>query len=434
MKRKLLILDFGHSWLTFGKRTPFFLDGSFMHEWEFNNAVGMKLYKELLNSNIDVFITSTYKFNDISLLERTNRANREILKYGKENCLLVSLHANAFQDNWNEAGGMSTFSYPNNEEDYKINQLFNTEMAKTMKKYKIRNRGAKQENFHIIREVICPAILIEHAFMTNKREAKLLLKDKFRTDCAKTLCNTVLKYFNLSGEVSYEKYVNSFGFRVDYLWGNISDFGVKVLKNGYGQNNKTIEEENCTNGTFFSYQEDGKYFSTSILYHDGIIYQDVANHYREQGKSQSCLIIYKNGNVEMKKIKTLHYVDLENIKTIFGGLGLLDTTNKDFVYNPKAEGFCKCFVNRKWKNYADVLRNTSKTVIGWRKDEPDKIYLMTFAKATHYRLLKTLKAKSFPFDIAISVDGGGSTFMNNDDSIVYCGDGRKIHNIIGFNL
>ena len=38
------------------------------------------------------------------------------------------------------------------------------------------------------------------------------------------------------------------------------------------------------------------------------------------------------------------------------------------------------------------------------------------------------------YDICLMVDGGGSTFLNNKTDMLVYGDGRIIHNIIGFNL
>jgi hypothetical protein len=140
----------------------------------------------------------------------------------------------------------------------------------------------------------------------------------------------------------------------------------------------------------------------------------------------------------MKKIKFAEELDYKNIKAAIGGVGLKDDTNPDFRYDPSSEGFKKGYSLQtgEYVDYTDVLRKTNKTVIGYNKSE-DKIYMMVRNNIAHksilgYDLLKLVN--DCGYEIAISVDGGGSTFMRNGEGTVLEGDGRKINNIIGFGL
>lgn len=72
------------------------------------------------------------------------------------------------------------------------------------------------------------------------------------------------------------------------------------------------------------------------------------------------------------------------------------------IYNPKAEGFTGA--------YADVLRATKHTVIGFKGD---KVYLIASAKAlTLENFRNGLLNSRLAFDGLINLDGGGSTQMS----------------------
>lgn len=205
------------------------------------------------------------------------------------------------------------------------------------------------------------------------------------------------------------------------LCGNIENLGVKIIDQG----NRTIEEETCVNGTFFWRDNRGVTYPTSILYANNTIYQYRANHYPN---AQSVFIVYKDNSVNMIRIKDLSELNLNDIKLAIGGVGIRNTLNKSFKYNPYLEGFKGA--------YADVLRCTNKTVIGYNKAK-NKVYLMARKNIYHsawwrYDLLDL--CRDLGYDIALSLDGGGSTFLNNSTDMIVYGDGRRINNIIGFNL
>ena len=136
------------------------------------------------------------------------------------------------------------------------------------------------------------------------------------------------------------------------LWGDAKDFNIKVVD----KSNSSIKEKNCVNGTFFWHDDKGVTYPTSILFANGTTYQGVANHLPYP---QSVFIVDKDNNVAMRRIKFLSELDLDNIRLVIGGIGLVNKLDGSFKYNPAAEGFSG--------PYADVLRKTNKTVIGYKK-------------------------------------------------------------------
>lgn len=255
--------------------------------------------------------------------------------------------------------------------------------------------------------------IVPHKFWSGKNCPRLILPhwDKFIDDIRK----------EVGVMVNYKKYKDG----THELKGNALDLKVKIVD----KSNRSITEKNCVNGTFFWYLDAAKTttYPTSILIIDGFVYRNEANHLESSNSPQSVFIVYTDGKVDMKRVKYATELDYKNIKVAVGGVGLRNVFDSTFRFSPASEGF-------KGK-FADVLGNRNKTVIGYNKNQ-NKVYLLTRKNITHSNLLKLISDNSTgeAYDIALSLDGGGSSFMNNGSSNVFSGDGRKVHNIIGFNI
>lgn len=66
-----------------------------------------------------------------------------------------------------------------------------------MKKYGIRDRGAKRDNYAVLRLTKMKAILLEIAFITNKKENGLLKSAKFKQDVAKAVAEGIASHLKL---------------------------------------------------------------------------------------------------------------------------------------------------------------------------------------------------------------------------------------------
>lgn len=200
------------------------------------------------------------------------------------------------------------------------------------------------------------------------------------------------------------------------LKGHPSELEVILFEKGVV--NTKVPYTNCVNGTFFTYQHDGKYFSLSPLVADGKPQRWGACH---APKHQSCFVFYKDGTVAMERLINVAELDLNKVKHVVGGVGLVNKNDKSFMYDPVGEGFG-----------TDILRNCEKTVMAYRNGE---VFLLTckmyHSSSTQYDLLDL--CKDHDFDMAISLDGGGSTFLKHGNTYKENGDGRKVHNIIRFN-
>lgn len=228
--------------------------------------------------------------------------------------------------------------------------------------------------------------------------------------------------------VRYKKYSD----RIHELRGNPEDLVVEVVNKRIWD---IVEFTDCMNGTFFYPDGKGSLYSTSILYVEGKTYQDTANHYWNFGTPQSVFIVYKDNTVDLKRIKFLSELDLSKVRLAIGGVGLRNTQDPNFYYSPVSEGF-KAGYNLKgeWKDFTDVLKKRNKSVLGYNK-RLNKVYMLTVRSVAHGELIKIISDNSTgeAYDIAISVDGGGSTFMDALGKYVFQGENtRRIHNILRF--
>lgn len=71
------------------------------------------------------------------------------------------------------------------------------------RKISIRNRGVKQANFHVMREIYMPSVLVETAFITSPKEEAKLKAESFRQKIAEGIANGVVAFKEI-----YEKRLN----------------------------------------------------------------------------------------------------------------------------------------------------------------------------------------------------------------------------------
>ena len=179
------ILDAGHGGLhpetgtyqTRGKRSPTFPPSS--------KHSGQVLYEGVRNRKILEYLTALMKkegfsysivsdeWKDIPLSERVVRANA--IAKERDNCIYVSIHHNAYGKGWNNAHGISTYHYPKSEKGFRLAGVFQNRIVEETK---WRDRGVKNANFYVLKYTSMPAVLTENGFMTNLKEAEVIMTDK----------------------------------------------------------------------------------------------------------------------------------------------------------------------------------------------------------------------------------------------------------------
>ncbi len=203
---KVILLDAGHGglddnghYVTPGKRSPVWSDGSQYFEGVGNRLIVSNIEEYLLDEGITYHkVTTGYK--DVSLKQRVDIINGYCEMYGKNNCLLVSIHSNAFSKP--SACGWSVYTTKGiTASDVWANRLYNY-MQAMFPNEKFRSDFSDgdadwEEQFYIIRKSLCPAVLSENFFHTNEDECRnILMTNEGRWKIAKAHFQMIKDFVN----------------------------------------------------------------------------------------------------------------------------------------------------------------------------------------------------------------------------------------------
>ena len=203
IKDYVFCIDSGHGWLTGGKRS---IDGS-LRENEFNTAVEDKLamlfhfcsieYHQLAAGWRDEGLHAR-KYIENDLFSDARKRNKKFIG--------ISIHADAYLST-PSAEGFCVYYYKKGSTESEKGKLLAMCIADSIIKSDIKNQhiirprhdnGIKGSNFFMLRETKGIWILIENAFMTNRRDLKYLKDDHFRNDRAYAIFEGILEYLKIS--------------------------------------------------------------------------------------------------------------------------------------------------------------------------------------------------------------------------------------------
>lgn len=206
MSKYTIILDAGHGglvngkYVTAGKRSPKFDDGKQLYEGVNNREIVNMLITALQAEDIDC-IDIVASQNDISLPTRVERANK---LHEIKSCLYISIHSDANGDgtNWDSASGISVYTSKGQTKSDELATLVIDELQDNFgNSVKWRTDSSdhdedKEENFYVLKNTNCPAILCELGFHTNKEEATKMLTIEWKNKIVLSLVYAIKKYIN----------------------------------------------------------------------------------------------------------------------------------------------------------------------------------------------------------------------------------------------
>lgn len=187
-----IVLDCGHSKMTAGKRSP---NGEFL-EFEYNRILGHRIGKRLTELGINwCFTYDTEDEKDLSLTDRANVANRMSKIYGAKNVLLISIHYNAAGDgkDFIKASGWEIYTTKGDTVSDWYAEQFVEAAIETLEPYGNNIRGHKEHNFTVIHKTVCPSVLIEYGFYTDRSEMEWLKSEEGLNACTELTINGILK-------------------------------------------------------------------------------------------------------------------------------------------------------------------------------------------------------------------------------------------------
>lgn len=174
-----------------GKRTPVVPGLSRqIYENEFNRAAKNRFIEACLRNGFSVYDVKPETF-DISISERVRRINRQNLT------LLVTFAYNAFGETFNNASGVEVFYSPLNASANDSRLLAENIYAEIVQGTQQNGRGVKTLDVGVLSNVNCASALIEAGFMTNLREAQLMINPIFQIEVGEEACHGVCNYLGV---------------------------------------------------------------------------------------------------------------------------------------------------------------------------------------------------------------------------------------------
>lgn len=200
--QKVILLDNGHAKSTPGKRSMPLEDGSQFFEYEFNRDVVKRISTQLDRLGIKNHIITPEVDYDVPLSTRAARANEYCNQYGKDNCVLISVHANAagMGDKWMTAKGWSVYTTKGLDKSDEYANVLYAEAEPLIKELDSKMRPwtnaekSWQENFTILYKTKCPAMLTENLFYDNKEDLEILQSEHGRQTIAQLHINGIMKF------------------------------------------------------------------------------------------------------------------------------------------------------------------------------------------------------------------------------------------------
>lgn len=208
-----IILDCGHGMndTTKGKYSPLLDQNEFnlrdvtvyqnrFREGNFNRLIGQRLERMLKDAGFEVHIVSD-SYKDNSLNDRVNKANQIAAKYGKGNCIYISIHSNASGNgiDWKNATGVSVHCCRKSSE--KSKRLAQLIYKHVLDKGYNGNRSIPKDHiwyndFFVLKNTAMPAVLVENLFYDNKSDLKKLMSDEHRDVILSYLYNGILEFID----------------------------------------------------------------------------------------------------------------------------------------------------------------------------------------------------------------------------------------------
>lgn len=201
MSQKVVILDPGHGginpltrkYVTAGKRSPLWADGSVYFEGVGNREIVKVLARMLVAAGVKVLYTvSPDDYHDVALSKRVRTANSHYRNH--PNAFLVSVHSNGASP---KAHGAEVWTWPGQSPADPMADIWMKEHKKAFPSIALRTDKSDgdldKESKFTINSVNCPSFLVETMFHTNEKECKILMSSAGQFKIARALYNTILK-------------------------------------------------------------------------------------------------------------------------------------------------------------------------------------------------------------------------------------------------
>ena len=194
-----ILIDNGHGQSTPSKRSP---DGRFL-EFQFNRTIAKQIVDDLRDRGYDAELLVP-EDDDVPLKDRCKRVNDIVAREGKQNVILISIHANAFGNGkeWTSPSGWSVYTSKGQTKADDLAEQLAKAAIKNLPQMKMRAEKSDgdldyEENFYILRHTLCPAVLVENFFYDNPDDLRFLESEEGQARIVEALMKGVGRYVSM---------------------------------------------------------------------------------------------------------------------------------------------------------------------------------------------------------------------------------------------
>lgn len=194
-----ILIDNGHGLNTSGKRSP---DGTF-REAIYNREIARRIVLNLVDRGYDAELLVP-EDDDIALAERVSRVNAYCKALGNRNIILVSVHVNAAGNGskWMNATGWSVYTCKGQTESDRLADCLCEAAIKHFPGRRIRTDFSDsdpdwEENFSLLSNTLCPAVLTENFFMDSQSDLEYLQSRTGKQAVVDTHVEGIVEYLHL---------------------------------------------------------------------------------------------------------------------------------------------------------------------------------------------------------------------------------------------
>jgi N-acetylmuramoyl-L-alanine amidase len=191
----IIVVDPGH-----GGRDPGKVGINNALEKDINLSIAKKLKSLLEQNDIKVIMT---REEDIGLYSETdsNKKNADlnerikIIQTNKAD-LAVSIHQNSFVEEY--VKGSQVFYHAQSAKGKRLAEIMQSQLIETIADGNHRKAKAN-DNYYMLKKTECPFVIVECGYLSNQKEADLLLEDEYQEKMAWGIHLAVLQFINEDG-------------------------------------------------------------------------------------------------------------------------------------------------------------------------------------------------------------------------------------------
>lgn len=191
-----ILIDNCHGRETPGKRSP---DGT-LREYAWHRLIAGQIVSRLVAQGLDAQLLVPEE-EDISLEERCSRVNNIYRQFGKENVILISIHANAAGrgDRWYDATGWCAYTCRGNTKaDALATCLYDTARdylpGQRLRTDHTDGDPDLEKDFFILRHTLVPSVLVENFFMDSRTDYRFLMSPEGQEAIINLHIDGILRY------------------------------------------------------------------------------------------------------------------------------------------------------------------------------------------------------------------------------------------------